>query len=70
MKNSNLTRFEMEKIANRILPEMLYREKNDSIEFDFESLGIKYEVEYGRDRHGHWILFKYTTKTVSALGMY
>lgn len=65
MKTSNLSQFEIEKIANRLLPEMLNREENNSIEFDFESLGIKYEVEYGRDRFGHWVLFKYVSKAIS-----
>jgi hypothetical protein len=67
MKNSQLSRFEIEKIANRLLPEMLYKEKNNSIEFDFESLGTRYEVEYGRDRFGHWVLFKYVPKAIAVL---
>ena len=66
MKSVKLSRFEIEKIANRLLPEMLGREENNSIEFDFESLGVKYEVEYGRDRFGHWVLFKYVLKGISA----
>ena len=67
MKNLDLSRFEIEKIANRLLPEMLYKEKNNSIEFDFESLGTRYEVEYGKDRLGHWVLFKYVPVSTAAL---
>lgn len=67
MKNSHLTRFEIEKIANRLLPEMLDREKNNSIEFGFESLGIRYELEYGRDKYGHWVLFRYVRKIIPVL---
>jgi len=64
MKNSQLTTFEIEKIANRLLPGMLHKEKNNCIEFDFESLGIKYDVEYGRNLYGHWVLYKYMCKPI------
>lgn len=67
MKNQQLTRFQVEKIANRLLPQMLDKNKNNSIEFSLESLGATYEVEYGKDRHGHWVFFSYVCKENSAL---
>ena len=67
MKNSQLSRFEIEKIANRLLPSMLHKEKHNYIEFDFESLGIKYDVEYGRNLYGHWVLYKYVFKPILAV---
>ena len=67
MKNSQLSRFEIEKIANRLLPGMLHKEKNNYIEFDFESLGIKYDVEYCRNRYGHWVLYKYVFNPISVV---
>lgn len=67
MEDLLLRRFDIEKIANCLLPKMVNREKDGSIKFDFISLGICYNVEYRKDRNGYWLLYEYENTSISSL---
>lgn len=64
MKKSILSRLDLEKLANVILPTMIDKAKNDTLTFDFESLGNNYLVHYKKNLQDHWVLFDYSTTKV------
>lgn len=67
MESTLLTRFEIEKIANCLLPKMVTKEKDGYIVFDFTSLEICYDVEYRKDKNGQWLLFDYVPTSLLIL---
>jgi hypothetical protein len=65
MEKSRLDRFEIEKLANALLPKMLYKAGHTILSFEFESLGYCYVVDYKKNVNGHWEMFQYGAKDCS-----